>query len=468
MKADTVGSPRLLSAYCTERTGVTQANVESAEPLPAVLLQFHRWLESNSYLYKRLCFVTLGDWALGKMLPSECARKHIPISSYFGSHIDLEKMSEARTGGSVASLLEKATFPPLPAHGVERCKSIGAVFLLLCKQQEQQQQSAASSSVVVAAATAATPIASSSSSSLLSSSSIVVAPAPAVQQYLQQQQLYQPPPAVPMVYANGDWNCPQCGAMSFASRVACFRCGAAKPEESGKRKLDLVDSSASSLKMSKTTDGNWDCKGCGASVFASKSTCYRCGKNRMGLPSGNWDCGVCGASVFPDKVACYRCGASRGAVPGGGAVGGGAPQQNWTCTACGASVFPSKHACYRCNLPRAGGGGGGGGYHHHQQQPIMNGDWTCQGCGANVFASKTACYRCQRPRATEMPYAAPPYNNPYYSGGGGGGYMPYSAPPPPVSSYSSSTNRRPGDWDCRCGALNYASRSACFKCGAPK
>lgn len=296
-------------------------------------------------------------------------------------------MCQSRTGSTVASLLDKSSFPPLAQHGVERCKSIGSVFLMLSRKQ----------------------------------GTAVSAPVHA---------------APPMVYANGDWNCSQCGAMSFASRVACFRCGAAKPEESGKRKLDQVDVSSSALKMSKM-DGNWDCKGCGASVFANKSTCFRCGKNRMGLPSGNWDCGMCGASVFPDKVQCYRCGASRGAVASSGV------QANWTCAACGASCFPSKQACYRCNVPRPGAM-----YHH---PPVMNGDWTCPGCGANVFASRAACFRCNRPRAAEPVYAAPPYNNPYYS-----------------TRSSAQTNRRPGDWDCRCGALNYASRSACFKCGAPK
>lgn len=31
-----------------------------------------------------------------------------------------------------------------------------------------------------------------------------------------------------------------------------------------------------------------------------------------------------------------------------------------------------------------------------------------------------------------------------------------------------STTFKPGDWNCNCGALNFASRAACYKCAAPK
>lgn len=76
-----IGSARRLSSHCIERTGVSQSQVDGAQPLPAVLLLFHRWLESQSLLFKRLCFITMGDWTLGSMLPGECQRKNIPLPS---------------------------------------------------------------------------------------------------------------------------------------------------------------------------------------------------------------------------------------------------------------------------------------------------------------------------------------------------------------------------------------------------
>jgi inhibitor of KinA sporulation pathway (predicted exonuclease) len=76
-----VGSARVLSAFCTELTGITQSQVENAPPLPAVLGDFHKWLQTHEMEDKRLCFVTCGDWDLGEMLPTECERKSIPFPS---------------------------------------------------------------------------------------------------------------------------------------------------------------------------------------------------------------------------------------------------------------------------------------------------------------------------------------------------------------------------------------------------
>merc|ERR1712061_483496 len=32
----------------------------------------------------------------------------------------------------------------------------------------------------------------------------------------------------------GDWDCPKCGTMNFASRGECFKCGATKPRDGGR------------------------------------------------------------------------------------------------------------------------------------------------------------------------------------------------------------------------------------------
>ena len=89
------------------------------------------------------------------------------------------------------------------------------------------------------------------------------------------------------------------------------------------------------------------------------------------------------------------------------------------------------------------GGGGGGG----NRRP---GDWNCPACNAHNFASKTACFRCQAPKPDNLPP-----DGGYGGFQGGGGY--------------GGDNRRPGDWDCgACGAHNFASRSACYKCQTPK
>ena len=61
------------------------------------------------------------------------------------------------------------------------------------------------------------------------------------------------------------------------------------------------------------------------------------------------------------------------------------------------------------------------------------------------------------------PQGMPPPGMPPPGYGGGG----YGAPPMGYGG-GGGGNRRAGDWDCTCGAHNFASRHECFKCNAPK
>lgn len=93
-----------------------------------------------------------------------------------------------------------------------------------------------------------------------------------------------------------------------------------------------------------------------------------------GMKPGDWTC-ECGASVFASKDQCFKCGAPKpggstrggddgggGGKDGGGKDGGGKGGKpgDWTCPGCGASVFASKDSCYKCGESKPGGGGGGG------------------------------------------------------------------------------------------------------------
>ena len=122
----------------------------------------------------------------------------------------------------------------------------------------------------------------------------------------------------------GDWNCPKCNANVFASKFSCFKCGEPKPGI-GAPATPSGDN---------VRPGDWVCGSCGANVFASKSACFRCGAPKPmyggypggggmggygGAPSpqqgggevrhGDWTCGSCGANVFSTKTSCFRCGA---------------------------------------------------------------------------------------------------------------------------------------------------------------
>ena len=115
------------------------------------------------------------------------------------------------------------------------------------------------------------------------------------------------------------------------------------------------------------------------------------------------------------------------------------------------------------------GGGGGGG----QGRDVRPGDWECESCGGNNFARRDTCFKCEAPKGGS-------------GGGGGGGYGARRdrSPPrrrsrsPPGGGYGGGRGGggrggggqdfREGDWECHCGANNFARRTECFKCEAPK
>ncbi|XP_059835085.1 ERI1 exoribonuclease 2 isoform X1 [Hypanus sabinus] len=95
----------ILSAFCTDLTGIKQCQVEAGVPLAICLSQFSRWIqklqqEKNIDFVKggpQLCtpdsktctFVTWSDWDLGVCLHYECKRKQLRKPSVLNSWIDL-------------------------------------------------------------------------------------------------------------------------------------------------------------------------------------------------------------------------------------------------------------------------------------------------------------------------------------------------------------------------------------------
>uniref|UniRef100_A0A671R9J8 ERI1 exoribonuclease 2 n=1 Tax=Sinocyclocheilus anshuiensis TaxID=1608454 RepID=A0A671R9J8_9TELE len=94
----------VLSAFCTELTGITQDQVESAPPLHICLSRFTRWLHSlqqeRGVVFETdstgpapsghpCAFVTWSDWDLGVCLLYECKRKQLSVPEALKSWIDL-------------------------------------------------------------------------------------------------------------------------------------------------------------------------------------------------------------------------------------------------------------------------------------------------------------------------------------------------------------------------------------------
>ncbi|NXF03023.1 ERI2 exoribonuclease, partial [Smithornis capensis] len=101
----------ILSAFCTELTGITQNQVDEGVPLNICLSEFMKWIQkvqkekkitfntdtqSNFSLEAKACtFVTWTDWDLGVCLHYECKRKQLRKPNILNSWIDLKATYKA-------------------------------------------------------------------------------------------------------------------------------------------------------------------------------------------------------------------------------------------------------------------------------------------------------------------------------------------------------------------------------------
>eukprot|EP01129_Flabellula_baltica_P002611 TRINITY_DN12418_c0_g1_i1.p1 TRINITY_DN12418_c0_g1~~TRINITY_DN12418_c0_g1_i1.p1 ORF type:complete len:349 (+),score=59.05 TRINITY_DN12418_c0_g1_i1:37-1047(+) len=236
-------------------------------------------------------------------------------------------------------------------------------------------------------------------------------------------------------------------------------------------------------------DGDWLCTKCDAHNFAKRISCFSCGEHGGGkgdygggrpeMRDGDWTCGSCGKHNFARRVACFGCRAPRGGHGGYGGHGshyGGAPYGgNYGGYSGGHPV--GRYNNYHGDYHHDGGYGGHGGYgahgghggyshgghggygyadhgsHHRSSRddhPFRDGDWNCDECGKHNFASRRECFVCRAPKR-----------------GGYGGRMDFGRGEDRGSSFR--YERREGDWDCSsCHKSNFAFRTECFSCRAPR
>ncbi|XP_047483508.1 ERI1 exoribonuclease 2-like [Penaeus chinensis] len=89
----------VLSAFCTNLTGITQEQVDNGIPLGACLYMFSTWIRKMGEEYKvtfnanvsgkRATFATWSDWDLGVCLQYECQRKNLRKPEFFNQWIDI-------------------------------------------------------------------------------------------------------------------------------------------------------------------------------------------------------------------------------------------------------------------------------------------------------------------------------------------------------------------------------------------
>ncbi|MBT3476601.1 MAG: hypothetical protein HN458_01470 [Euryarchaeota archaeon] len=173
------------------------------------------------------------------------------------------------------------------------------------------------------------------------------------------------------------------------------------------------------------------------------------GDNRGG---GDWECPKCQNSNFAFRTECNRCGEPKGHGGGrgrsddrrggrddrrggrddrgnrGGRGGEIYTDNDWECPKCQNSNFAFRTECNRCGEPRGGGGGRG------RSDDRRGG-------------------RNDRSRGGDRGYQSRDRQGGRFERGGAGG----------------NEDRRDGDWDCsKCQNSNFAFRTECNRCGAPR
>lgn len=89
----------------------------------------------------------------------------------------------------------------------------------------------------------------------------------------------------------GDWDCPRCGELVFASKRECGRCT--------------------------RQDRDWTCDRCGNLVFGRRSQCGKCFQHRSTTTGptrvrpGDWWCESCAGLNFGTRTHCFKCGQAR-------------------------------------------------------------------------------------------------------------------------------------------------------------
>lgn len=311
-----------LSEFCTELTGITQAQVDASAPLQEVLGRLMQWFDERGLIDAlrdgRAVLVAHGLWDLLDMLPAECNRKGVPLPECMTVFADLQAIfSEAEGVGSglgMLRMLERLGLEREGRHhsGLDDSRNLARVAARLLKQGAD------------------------------------FTPTHRHGRQVRCQGI---------TMRHGDWECTNCHAAVFGSKENCFRCGAPRPA-----------GAPAPPPSTARRPGDWDCPACSAVVFASKVQCFRCNAPRPGnLPRppaaengrnnetrpGDWTCPNCTANVYASKMACFRCGTPRQMMPMCGGYG---------MQMCG-GYGPYGMQGYSPYGPGAVGGyGGGGGY----------------------------------------------------------------------------------------------------------
>jgi inhibitor of KinA sporulation pathway (predicted exonuclease)/endonuclease/exonuclease/phosphatase family metal-dependent hydrolase len=106
-----------LTDYCIALTKITQAQVDAAATIEAVIGEHQRWLERETAGARgdEILFVTDGDADLGQFLKLEARNKNVSVAPWYGRwcniKVEFEKVYKRRTMLTLTRMLEAANVP---------------------------------------------------------------------------------------------------------------------------------------------------------------------------------------------------------------------------------------------------------------------------------------------------------------------------------------------------------------------
>jgi len=125
----------LLTAFCTELTGIVQADVEGADTLDRVLFHFTEWLAPYVGGDPHAALpVTCGDWDLQTMLPKESKRKSLKIPATLRRWCNVKVAFLQATGDKgrgMADMLSALGLPLVGRHhsGIDDARNIATILV---------------------------------------------------------------------------------------------------------------------------------------------------------------------------------------------------------------------------------------------------------------------------------------------------------------------------------------------------
>ena len=140
-----------LSPFCVELTGITQEQVDPAEPFETVWADHVAWLRSNNLRVAsdddgaEFSFILCGDWDLRKMLPAQCRACRRPIESIphaYRQWINIKKHFAASLGiqsrkaPGMAGMLRRLDIELTGRHhsGIDDCRNIAKIVRRLAEE----------------------------------------------------------------------------------------------------------------------------------------------------------------------------------------------------------------------------------------------------------------------------------------------------------------------------------------------